>query len=56
MNPEDAQLAPLPGEMNGGEFIGSKMNQDYGGAQEADPFAGDPLAGMPPDTDGPAPF
>jgi hypothetical protein len=22
------------------------MNQDYGGAQEADPFAGDPLAGL----------
>ena len=55
-SPEDAQLAPLPGEMNGGEFIGSKMNQDYGGAPEADPFAGDPLGSMPPDTGGSVPF
>ena len=56
MNPEDAQLAPLPGEMNGGEFIGSKMNQDYSGAPDTDPFAGDPLGGMPPDTGGSVPF
>jgi replicative DNA helicase len=56
MNPEDAQLAPLPGNMNDGEFIGSKMNQDFGGAPDTDPFAGDPLAGMPPDAGGPAPF
>ena len=56
MNPEDAQLAPLPGDMNGGEFIGSKMNQDYGGAPETDSFAADLPAGMPPDTGGPAPF
>ena len=38
MNPEDAMLAPLPGDMGGGEIISSRLN----GGDDNDPF------GLPP--------
>lgn len=56
MNPEDAQLAPLPNEMGGGEYIGSKMNHDFGPDAGDDPFGGDPMAGLQPNSDESAPF